>query len=129
MRSQGGGGVINPASTAGLSPGPNRAAYFASKAGVVMLTKCLALDWAQANIRVNCVCPGWVDTAMVRAVLDAAPDPVVAEQDAAAQHPLGRIGQPRDVAEAMVFLASERASWITGSAVVVDGGIVCRSYV
>lgn len=121
---QGGGCVINTASVAGLVGSRNRVAYAASKAGVVMLTKCMALDWAAANVRVNCVCPGYVDTPMVRDLMEQESDPLAARTDAAALHPLGRLGAPTDIADAMVFLASAQASWITGTALVVDGGLI-----
>jgi len=75
-------------------------------------------------VRVNCVCPGYVDTPMVRDLMEQESDPLAARTAAAALHPLGRLGAPTDIADAMVFLASAQASWITGTALVVDGGLI-----
>ena len=88
-----------------------------------MLAKCLALDGAPAGIRANCVCPGFVESPMLEHFLADQPDPVAARSGATALHPLGRLGQPADIAEAFVYLASDEASWVTGSALVVDGGL------
>lgn len=115
--------VVNVASIAGITTSRRRAAYSASKAGLIMLTKCMALDWAAEGIRVNCVCPGWVDTPMVQAVLDQEPDPEAARRQAANLHPLGRMGRADDIAYAIVYLSSEHAEWVTGTVLVVDGGL------
>ncbi|MBE9502778.1 MAG: SDR family oxidoreductase [Proteobacteria bacterium] len=114
-----GGVIINNSSTLGLKPVPNTAAYSAAKAGVISLTKSMALELAKDKIRVNCICPGVVDT------------PIHSEQspefmeEMAAYHPLGRIGTPEDVAYAALYLASDEANWITGVIMPVDGGISC----
>jgi NAD(P)-dependent dehydrogenase (short-subunit alcohol dehydrogenase family) len=120
---RGGGAILSTASIAGIWAIPDDAAYCASKAGVIMLTKCMALDGARAGIRVNCVCPGFVDTPMIEGYFDDQPDPQAARQFAVGLHPLGRLGTPLDIADAFVYLASDEARWVTGSALVVDGGL------
>lgn len=120
---RGGGVILNTASIAGIWAIPNDAAYCASKAAVIMLTKCMALDGAACGIRVNCVCPGYVDTPMIEGYFQAQPDPALARMAATALHPLGRLGRPSDIADAFVYLASDEACWVTGSALVVDGGL------
>ncbi len=117
------GSIVSTASVVGLLGSAGQAAYCASKAGVVMLTKCLALDGAKAGIRANCVCPGFVATPMLERFLAGQPDPAAAREAATALHPLGRLGRPRDVADAFVYLASDEAAWVTGQALVVDGGL------
>jgi NAD(P)-dependent dehydrogenase (short-subunit alcohol dehydrogenase family) len=123
LRERGGGSILSTASIAGLWAIPADAAYCASKAGVVMLTKCMALDGAKDGIRVNCVCPGFTETPMIEGYFDAQPDPAEARRFAERLHPLGRLGRPRDIADAFVYLASDEAAWVTGSALVVDGGL------
>lgn len=118
-----GGAIVSTASTIGIWAHPEDAAYCTSKAGVIMLTKCMALDGAKAGIRANCVCPGFTLTAMVKSFFEGQPDPQAAEQQATNLHPLGRLAEPRDIANAMLFLASDDASWITGESLVVDGGL------
>jgi len=120
---RGGGAILNTASIAGLWAIPEDAAYCASKAGVIMLTKCMALDGARDAIRVNCVCPGFIDTPMIEGYFADQPDPAAARRFAVGLHPLGRLGTPLDIADAFVYLASEEACWVTGSALVVDGGL------
>ena len=116
------GSIAITASVVGLWGSGGQAAYCASKAGAVMLAKCLALDGAPAGVRANCVCPGFVETPMLERFLAEQPDPEAARAGATALHPLGRLGRPADVAEAFVYLCSDEASWVTGSALVVDGG-------
>ena len=123
LSDRGGGAIVNTASIAGLWAIPADAAYCASKAGVIMLTKCMALDGAKAGIRVNCVCPGYTDTPMIEGYFAAQPDPDEARRFATRLHPLGCLGLPRDIADAMVYLASDEAAWVTGAALVVDGGL------
>jgi len=120
---RGGGSILSTASIAGLWAIPADAAYCASKAGAIMLTKCMALDGAKAGIRVNCVCPGFVETPMIEGYFAEQPDPEAARAFAVGIHPLGRLGQPGDVADAFVYLASDEAAWVTGTALVVDGGL------
>jgi NAD(P)-dependent dehydrogenase (short-subunit alcohol dehydrogenase family) len=117
------GSITSTASVVGLWGSQGQPAYCASKAAVVMLTKCLALDGAGAGVRANCVCPGFVETPMLERFLDAQPDPAAARAGATGIHPLGRLGAPRDVADAFVYLASDEAAWVTGTALVVDGGL------
>jgi NAD(P)-dependent dehydrogenase (short-subunit alcohol dehydrogenase family) len=120
---RGGGAILVTASIAGMWAIPADAAYCASKAGAIMLTKCMALDGAKAGIRVNCVCPGFTQTPMIDGFFADQPDPDAARAFATSIHPLGRLGKPRDIADAFVYLASDEASWVTGSALVVDGGL------
>lgn len=114
----GGGSIINTSSVTGITGVRNRAAYSASKGGIVALTKNMALDFARYRIRVNCLCPGFIRTPLVEKLLD---DPHKGPA-LLGLHPLGRFGTPEDVANAAVFLASNQSSWITGHALVVDGG-------
>jgi NAD(P)-dependent dehydrogenase (short-subunit alcohol dehydrogenase family) len=123
LRERGSGAIVNTASIAGLWAIPVDAAYCASKAGVIMLTKCMALDGAKSGIRVNCVCPGYTETPMIEGYFAAQPDPAEARRFATGLHPLGRLGRPRDIADAIVYLASDEAAWVTGTAFVVDGGL------
>jgi len=113
-----GGSIINTASVTGIVGVRNRAVYSATKGAVVALTRNMALDYARHQIRVNCICPGFVRTPMAKTLLE---DPIK-ENRLVDTHPLGRLGTPEDVANAVLFLASDLASWITGSALVVDGG-------
>ena len=118
MRAAGGGSIINIGSVLSLVAARNRVAYTATKGAVLAMTRAMALDHAGENIRANCICPGIVDTEMVAGFsLDEN-----ARQQRIAMHPLGRFGQPEDIAQAAVFLASDESSWITGAAFPVDGG-------
>jgi NAD(P)-dependent dehydrogenase (short-subunit alcohol dehydrogenase family) len=122
MIRNGGGRIINTGSGWSLKGGPRAAAYCAAKAGVLNLTRSMAIDYGKDNIRVNCVCPGDVETAMLRsecAQLDENPIEFMQE---AANRPLPRIGTPNDVAKAVLFLASDMSNWITGTCLLVDGG-------
>jgi NAD(P)-dependent dehydrogenase (short-subunit alcohol dehydrogenase family) len=118
MREQGGGGaIVHIASRAALRAKEGHAAYAASKAGILQLTQTAALEGARHGIRVNCVCPGFIDTPMTRGGYE--PEAFPAWEEVC---PLGRAGQPEDVARAMLFLASDEAAFITGVALPVDGG-------
>jgi meso-butanediol dehydrogenase / (S,S)-butanediol dehydrogenase / diacetyl reductase len=118
MRAAGGGAIINIGSVLSLLGARNRVAYSASKGAVVAMTRAMALDHAAENIRVNCICPGIVETELVAKFnLDEN-----VRRQRVAMHPTGRFGQPEDVASAAVFLASDESGWTTGSAVTVDGG-------
>lgn len=118
MRAAGGGSVINMGSVLSTLGARDRVAYAASKGAVLAMTKAMALDHAAENIRVNCICPGIVETEMVAAFgMDEA-----ARKQRIAMHPLGRFGQPEDIAGMAVLLASDDSKWITGSAFTVDGG-------
>jgi NAD(P)-dependent dehydrogenase (short-subunit alcohol dehydrogenase family) len=113
-----GGSIIHTSSVTGIVGVRNRAVYSATKGAVVALTKNMALDYARYQIRVNCVCPGFTRTPMAKALLQ---DPIK-EKRLVDTHPLGRLGTPEDVANAVLFLASDLSSWITGQALAVDGG-------
>jgi NAD(P)-dependent dehydrogenase (short-subunit alcohol dehydrogenase family) len=122
MIDQGGGAIVNTSSGWGLVGGNEAAAYCAAKGGVVLLTKAMAVDHSRQGIRVNCVCPGDVDTPML---VDDAQRRGMTWTDymgEAANRPMGRVGQPEEVARAVLFLASDEASFITGAALAVDGG-------
>jgi NAD(P)-dependent dehydrogenase (short-subunit alcohol dehydrogenase family) len=118
-----GGSIVNVASYVGLVGFRGSAAYAASKAAVVNLTRTLALDHASDGVRANCVCPGSVDTDMIRDAWRATGDAAAAASAWAEKHPLGRIATPEEVAAAVLFLASGAAAFITGVALPVDGGI------
>ena len=117
------GNIVNIASYVGLVGFAGASAYAASKAALVNLTRSLALDHAREGIRVNCVCPGSVDTDMIHEAWRLYGDEEKAQRVWAEKHPLGRIATPDEVARAILFLASEEASFITGAALPVDGGI------
>jgi NAD(P)-dependent dehydrogenase (short-subunit alcohol dehydrogenase family) len=121
MIRSGGGSIVNVASYLGLVGGLGVAAYCASKGAVVQLTRAMALDHVGAGVRVNCVCPGSVHTPMIEEAWDLFGEG--APELWAAKHPVGRIAQPDEVAQAILFLASSASSFITGTVVPVDGGI------
>jgi meso-butanediol dehydrogenase / (S,S)-butanediol dehydrogenase / diacetyl reductase len=127
MRDSGGGSIVTTGSISGLFGEPALTAYTASKAAVVNMTRSLAIDFAPSGIRVNCVCPGWVDTGFNDPQFDhdkMTADDVKALIDRTV--PLRRQGEPEEMAAAVAFLASEDASYITGQALVVDGGLLCH---
>lgn len=123
MLKQGGGAIVNTASDAGLLGVPQMPAYVASKHGVVGLTKTAALEYAKSGIRVNAVCPGVIKTPMVERITGQRPGR--AERMTAAE-PIGRMGKPEEIAEAVVWLCSEAASFVTGLPMPVDGGIAAQ---
>jgi NAD(P)-dependent dehydrogenase (short-subunit alcohol dehydrogenase family) len=123
FRKAGGGAIVNIGSVLGLVAMQNRAAYCASKGGVTLLTKAMALDHAHENVRVNCICPSIVETELVKGLFDDSPQGKVLRKAREGTIPLGRFGKPIDVAELAVFLASEESSWITGAAIPLDGGL------
>jgi len=114
------GAIINISSDAGLKAyqGFNADAYSATKAGLIILTKCWALEYAKDKIRVNCICPGVVDTDMTKPFLKTEKDREFINNE----HPLGRMGKPEEIAKAVLYFASEDAAWITGAILTVDGG-------
>jgi NAD(P)-dependent dehydrogenase (short-subunit alcohol dehydrogenase family) len=121
MLRRGGGSIVNTASVAGLVGFAGLPAYCASKGGIIQLTRTAALEYAKAGIRVNVVCPGVVRTPMVDRLL--ATDPKT-EAAFVAMEPIGRFGKPEEIADAVLWLCSGRASFVTGHALVVDGGLV-----
>lgn len=122
LRKAGGGSIINVASVLGINGTRNRAAYAASKGAVVLLTKCMAVDHGHENIRVNVICPSFVETDLTAAIMSKAPDPDAMRHERIGVHPIGRLGQPEDMAGLAVYLASDESSWVTGATFPVDGG-------
>jgi NAD(P)-dependent dehydrogenase (short-subunit alcohol dehydrogenase family) len=126
MIKAGGGSIVNTASTLGIVSRPLRAAYSASKGGIVMLTKAMAMDYASHGIRVNCICPSFVETEMTKHIVEISKKDEKAWREIIAKIPLGRPGKPEDVAYAALFLSSDESKWITGSSLVVDGGFTAH---
>lgn len=122
LRRSGGGVIVNVASELGLVGGSRIAAYCASKGGVVQLTRAMAVDHSPDSIRVNCVCPGPVVTPLLESIVAAAPDPVVEYQSIVSRTLLRRPGTPEEIANAVLFVASDEASYMTGAVLAVDGG-------
>ena len=124
MIAAGGGTILNMASVLGAQKAaPNRLAYAASKAAVVGFTRALAIDHVKQNIRVNCVCPGTVDTPSLGDRINAFADPEQARKDFVARQPMGRLATAEEIAETFVYLVSDESSFMTGQAVFVDGGM------
>jgi meso-butanediol dehydrogenase / (S,S)-butanediol dehydrogenase / diacetyl reductase len=115
--------IVNTSSTNAFYAEPGSAAYTASKGAVSALTRSLALDYARHGVRVNCVCPGIIDTSMTRPMLAAQPDPEATRRHWDSLHAIGRMGRPEDIAETIVFLATDEARFMAGSELVVDGGL------
>jgi NAD(P)-dependent dehydrogenase (short-subunit alcohol dehydrogenase family) len=116
------GNIINMASVNGFFVEPMCAGYCATKGAIIALTKAMAIDHGKEGIRVNCICPGYIDAGLAEGYFQAQPDPASARSAAGKLHALWRIGRPEEVGRVAVFLASDEASFMTGSAVVVDGG-------
>ncbi|MCD5322219.1 MULTISPECIES: SDR family NAD(P)-dependent oxidoreductase [Pontibacillus] len=116
LTQESGGSIINNASALGHVGQPNMTSYPAAKGGVVNMTRTLAITYAKKNIRVNSVCPGYVDTAIMKDADEAARERLTS------LHPIGRLGQPSEIAKAVTFLASDDASFVVGSSILVDGG-------
>ena len=123
MLERGGGSIINCSSVAGLVGFSGIPAYTASKHGIVGLTKTAALEYAELGIRVNAVCPGVIDTAMIERFTGHQAE---AEAALVASEPVGRLGLPSEIADAVVWLSSSRSSFVTGQAIAVDGGFIAR---
>jgi NAD(P)-dependent dehydrogenase (short-subunit alcohol dehydrogenase family) len=123
MLKSGGGSIVNTASAAGLIGLPGGTAYVASKHGVAGLTKSAALEYAKSGIRINAVCPGFIRTAMVERVIDGGS---ISEDAMIAAEPIGRIGKPEEIANVVLFLSSDDASFVTGLPMPVDGGYVAQ---
>jgi NAD(P)-dependent dehydrogenase (short-subunit alcohol dehydrogenase family) len=121
MIKQGGGVILSTASVAGLVGFQGSGAYAAAKAGVINLTRLAALEYADKNIRVNCICPGVIETPMVERVMGGRPREKVVRTE-----PIGRLGKPEDIANAALFLASDESSFATGAPFIIDGGYVAR---
>lgn len=121
MRKSGGGVIINTASILGHVGFGGAIAYVAAKGGVVNMTRGMAVDYAKENIRVNAICPGFVETPLVEGALNEE-----ARQFIASLHPMGRMGKPAEIAHAILFLASDEASFITGASLLADGGYTAQ---
>jgi meso-butanediol dehydrogenase / (S,S)-butanediol dehydrogenase / diacetyl reductase len=126
MQERGGGAIVNTASISGLIGIPALTAYTASKGAVVQLTRQLAVEWASAGIRVNAVAPGALDTPFLTDFIAVQDDPDAVAATIAAEHPLGRLGTADEVAQSIVFLASDAAGFVTGAVLAVDGGFTAQ---
>jgi NAD(P)-dependent dehydrogenase (short-subunit alcohol dehydrogenase family) len=124
MLGRGGGAIVIVGSVQSMTAISNSIAYVASKHGLLGLTRAMSLDYAQKGIRVNCVCPGAIDTPMLRWAASLSNDPEKVIETCNRMHPLGRVGKAEEVADAIVYLASPMASFITGAALIVDGGML-----
>jgi meso-butanediol dehydrogenase/(S,S)-butanediol dehydrogenase/diacetyl reductase len=125
MRNQGGGAIINTASISGMGGDYGMASYNAAKAGVINLTRAAALENAKHKIRVNCVCPGGINTRVAQVLGGDHAEEF--RRKMGASHPVGRIGEPEEIANTVTFLASDEASFITGAQFVVDGGVTAQT--
>jgi NAD(P)-dependent dehydrogenase (short-subunit alcohol dehydrogenase family) len=126
MRQSSGGAIINVASELGLVGAPEIAAYCASKGGVIQLTKALAIDHAADGIRINCICPGPIETPLLSRIFESAAEPEQERRRNVEKTLLKRLGRPEEIANVILFLASAEASFMTGSVVVVDGGLTAE---
>ena len=115
------GSIVNVASTSGLTGDANLSTYCASKGGVVLLTKALSAEFAP-EVRINCVCPGWVDTDMAKVYVNRSDDPAAARAEIDADSPMGRIARPDEIAASILYLASKAAGIVTGVVLPIDGG-------
>ena len=122
MMRAGAGSIINTSSITGIVGAPGMAAYSASKGAIITLTRTMALELAEAGIRVNCLCPASIDTPMLRESFARTPDAAHARAQNVKRHPLGRLGTPEDVAYFALFLASDESAWVTGGTHLIDGG-------
>ena len=126
LRASGGGAIVNMASVSGLIGSDGYAAYHTSKGAIISLTRSLAEELAPDHIRVTAVAPGWVDTPFTNDALDAAPDPAELRAHANTLHALGRMARPEEVAQAILWLLTDKASFVTASTLLVDGGFMVK---
>jgi len=126
IKAAGGGAIVNIASVHSYQNVGGTAPYAASKGGVVALTRVMAIDHGRDNIRVNAICPGWIDTPLIQGIFAASPDPEEAKRAVERRQILGRLGRPEEVGEAAAFLASDEASYITGASLMVDNGMTAQ---
>ncbi len=129
MQAKGGGSIINIGSISGFFADPKGAAYCASKAGVHMLTRGVALDHGPEGIRCNAICPGWILTDMTASAFPATAAGAAFRKTVEATHPLNQIGEPRDIAAMASWLASDDSRWVTGQFFTIDGGLTARNHV
>jgi meso-butanediol dehydrogenase/(S,S)-butanediol dehydrogenase/diacetyl reductase len=128
MLQAGGGAIVNMASVLGFVGDPDLAAYCAAKGGVIALTRVAALTYGEHGIRVNCICPGDVETPLVQEYFDKDPDPEGLRETVYSKYALRRIASPQEIANAALFLASDESSFVTGSTMVVDGALTIKCY-
>jgi NAD(P)-dependent dehydrogenase (short-subunit alcohol dehydrogenase family) len=123
FQAQRAGAIVNVSSVMGQVGGISSPAYCATKAAIIMFSRCLAKDGARYGIRVNSVCPGYIDTPIMERVLQTLPDPAAARRDLVNRMPLGRLGSPEDVAACILFLASADAAYVSGTELTIDGAV------
>lgn len=128
MKETGGGSIINTASILAHTGDPFLPVYTATKTGVLGMTRAIAVDYAQFGIRCNCVSPGDMETPMIQKYFEATPDPAATRAEMEASYPGNRIAQPREVAQAVLFLASDEASFVNGTDILVDGALTAKTY-
>ena len=128
MRETGGGSIINTASILAHTGDPFLPVYTGTKTGVLGMTRAIAVDYAPDGIRCNCVSPGDMETQMIQKYFEATPDPAATRAEMEAAYPGKRIAQPREVAQAVLFLASDEASFVSGTYILVDGGLTAKTY-
>ena len=126
IKQAGGGAIVNVASVHSYQNVGGTAPYAASKGGVVALTRVMAIDHGRDKIRVNAICPGWIDTPLIKGIFAGDADPVKAKQAVERRQVLGRLGEPEEVGETAAFLASEESSYITGASIMVDNGMTAQ---
>ncbi|MCF7890321.1 glucose 1-dehydrogenase [Candidatus Bipolaricaulota bacterium] len=126
MQEVGGGSIINLSSVHAFATANETSPYAASKGGIAALTRSLAIDYASDGIRVNAICPGWILTPLIRSIFESADNPEKMQQEVTERQLLGRLGTPEDVGKAARYLASEEASFVTGSMQFVDGGLMAQ---
>jgi NAD(P)-dependent dehydrogenase (short-subunit alcohol dehydrogenase family) len=128
MVARGGGSVVHVASVQAFTCLPRSAAYVATKGAVVALTRAMALDHAPDKVRVNCVCPGSIETPLLHYAARQEAEPAAMFAEWASRHPIGRIGKPEEVAEVILFLAGDQSSFVTGSPYLVDGALSAAAW-